>query len=415
MTKPNRGYLAVGLAGLAYLIAVTQRTTMGSVALDASTRFHTNAQQLSSLAVMQLVFYAAMQVPVGILLDRFGSRKLLASGAVLMAIGQVVVGLSDALPTAIVGRILVGVGDACTFISMMRMSNSWFSGKIASHLQQWLATIGQTGQILSAIPFAMLLHMTSWESAFVSASAMSLLIAVVVWVFANENPAKEIHHSVKLTDVFAKLRSNTRRPVTWLAFFTHFTTQSTGTTFALLWGVPFMVSALALPRATAGGFLTLFVITNASMGPLIGLFCARFPKRRQWFVLGVVASIVTVWLLVVSHQGVTPIWLLTALVMIIGVGGPSSMIAFDYSKEAFSANELGATNGLINVGGFLASLTMMWIVGLSLDLQGGPNLYTLEHFRVAFALQLVVTGIGLVGFLLSWRSFRNTFPSKTLL
>jgi MFS family permease len=415
MTKPNRGYLAVGLAGLAYLIAVTQRTTMGSVALDASTRFHTNAQQLSSLAVMQLVFYAAMQVPVGILLDRFGSRKLLASGAVLMAIGQVVVGLSDALPTAIVGRILVGVGDACTFISMMRMSNSWFSGQIASHLQQWLATIGQTGQILSAIPFAMLLHMTSWESAFVSASALSLLISVVVWVFANENPAKEIHHSVKLTDVFAKLRSNTRRPVTWLAFFTHFTTQSTGTTFALLWGVPFMVSALALPRATAGGFLTLFVITNASMGPLIGLFCARFPKRRQWFVLGVVASIVTVWLLVVSHQGVTPIWLLTALVMIIGVGGPSSMISFDYSKEAFSANELGATNGLINVGGFLASLTMMWIVGLSLDLQGGANLYTLEHFRVAFALQLVVTGIGLVGFLFSWRSFRNTFPSKTLL
>jgi MFS family permease len=217
-----------------------------------------------------------------------------------------------------------------------------------------------------------------------------------------------------LADVFAKLRANTRRPVTWLAFFTHFTTQSTGTTFALLWGVPFMVSALALPRATAGGFLTLFVVTNASMGPLIGLFCARFPRQRQWFVLGVVLAIVASWFLVISHQGVTPIWLLTVLVMIIGVGGPSSMIAFDYSKEAFAASELGATNGLINVGGFLASLTMMWIVGLSLDLQGGRSLYTLDHFRVAFALQLTVTAIGLAGFLFSWRRYRNTLHSKTL-
>ena len=414
MTKSSRGVLAVALAGGAYLIAVTQRSTMGSVALDASVRFHTNAQQLSSLAVLQLVFYAAMQIPVGILLDRFGSRKLLAVGAILMASGQVVVGLSEVLPSAIVGRILVGIGDACTFISMMRMSNSWFSGKIASHLQQWLATVGQTGQILSAIPFALLLHMTSWESAFVSASALSVLIGILVWFFAKENPAKEFHHSVRIKTVFAKLRVNLRKPITWLAFFTHFSTQSTGTTFALLWGIPFMVSALSLPRATAGGFLTLFVLTNASMGPFIGLFCARFPRQRQLFVVGVVTSIVLVWLAFISQPGITPLWLLALLVMVIGVGGPSSMIAFDYSKEAFEASELGATNGLINVGGFLASLTMMWLVGFSLDLQGGPNLYSLAHFKVSFGLQLIVTAIGMTGFVLSWIKFRNKKHTNSL-
>ena len=294
------------------------------------------------------------------------------------------------------------------------MSNSWFTGRIASHLQQWLATLGQTGQILSAIPFALLLHIAGWESAFIAAAAMSVVIGALVWLYAKENPAREVHHATRINGVLANLKKNIRKPVTWLAFFTHFSTQSTGTTFALLWGVPFMVSALGLSRGVAGGFLTLFVLTNASMGPIIGLFCARMPRQRHLFVLGVVGSIVAIWFVMILYPGPPSMWLLALLVMIIGVGGPTSMVAFDYSKEAFPASELGATNGLINVGGFLASLAMMWIIGVSLDIQGGTVLYSLEHFKVAFTLQLSITAIGVAGFLLSLRAMRNNSPAKTL-
>jgi MFS family permease len=212
---------------------------------------------------------------------------------------------------------------------------------------------------------------------------------------------------VPFSIVFANLRKNLRVPVTWLAFFTHFSTQATGTTFALLWGVPFMVSALGLARAEAGGFLTLFVVTNAACGPLIGLFCARFPNYRQLFTLTLVSAIVLVWLSLVLFPGQTPIWLLAVVVLLIGVGGPASMIAFDYSKERFPPEELGVTNGLINVGGFLASLMMMWLIGFCLDTLGGANVYSLDNFRVAFALPLLVSLVGIAGLLLSGRVLRN--------
>lgn len=407
MTKSSRRLAAVGVAGLAYLVAVTQRTTMGSVALDAADRFGTSAQQLASLAVLQLIFYAGMQIPVGIMLDRFGSRRVLTAGAILMAAGQFLVGVAPRLEFAVLGRILVGIGDACTFISMMRLANSWYTGKFASQLQQWLATIGQSGQILSAIPFALLLHASGWVPAFVSAAAVSILTAALIWLIAKENPATTTGALVPFSIVFANLRKNLRVPVTWLAFFTHFSTQATGTTFALLWGVPFMVSALGLARAEAGGFLTLFVVTNAACGPLIGLFCARFPNYRQLFTLTLVSAIVLVWLSLVLFPGQTPIWLLAVVVLLIGVGGPASMIAFDYSKERFPPEELGVTNGLINVGGFLASLMMMWLIGFCLDTLGGANVYSLDNFRVAFALQLLVSLVGIAGLLLSGRVLRN--------
>jgi MFS family permease len=101
-----------------------------------------------------------------------------------------------------------------------------------------------------------------------------------------------------------------------------------------------MVSALGLARAEAGGFLTLFVVTNAACGPLIGLFCARFPTYRQLFTLTLVSAIVLGWLTLVLFPGQTPIWLLAVVVLLIGVGGPASMIAFDYSKERFPPEEL---------------------------------------------------------------------------
>lgn len=379
---------------------------MGAVALVAADRFHTSAQQLSSLAVLQLLFYAGAQIPVGILLDRFGSRRLLTFGALLMAAGQITVSLSMGLGMAVLGRILVGLGDACTFISMIRMANSWFEGKAASHLQQWLATIGQSGQILSAIPFALFLHLNGWESAFLSLSAFSILVGVLLWLFAKDNPQHALEEHENISHVFDRLKVNIRKPVTWVAFFTHFSTQSPGTTFALLWGIPFMVSGLGYSPAQAGGYLVLFVVTNASGGPLIGLFCARFPHLRHVFVYTIVAMVAACWV-VIALVPVPSEGLMAAIVMIIGLGGPSSMIAFDYSKGAIAPKELGAANGLINVGGFLASLIMMWLVGFSLDLQGGPQLYSLHNFKNAFLLELLVLGLGTVGLLMSLRVLRN--------
>jgi MFS family permease len=412
MTKSSRRLAAVAVAGLAYLAAVTQRTTMGSVALDAADRFDTSAQQLASLSVLQLIFYAGMQIPVGIMLDRLGSRKILAAGAFLMASGQFLVAFAPNLSIAVLGRILVGIGDACTFISMMRLANSWYTGRFASQLQQWLATFGQSGQILSAIPFALLLHTAGWVPAFVSAAGVSVLTGTLIWIIAKENPATTSVEVIRFSTVIANLKKNLKVPVTWLAFFTHFSTQATGTTFALLWGVPFMISALGLARAEAGGFLTLFVVTNAAMGPVIGLFCARYPWHRQLFVLTLVTSIVLGWLTLVLYPGTTPLWLLGSLVVLIGIGGPASMVAFDYSKESFPPAELGVTNGLINVGGFLASLVMMWLIGFCLDSLGGDVVYSLENFRVAFALQLIVSLVGIAGLILSGRVIRNKLHSN---
>jgi MFS family permease len=374
---------------------------MGVASLDASERFGTTASQLSTLAVLQLVVYASMQVPVGILLDRHGPRRMLTTGAAIMALGQLVVAIAPTLEVAVLGRMLVGMGDAFTFISMIRLANNWLSGKRASITQQWLATIGQTGQIASAVPFALLLHTTSWETAFLALSAIGFMITALVFIGVWDDQARRSSMAPKRSGVLLNINSALADKAVPLGFWTHFSTQASGTMFALLWGVPFMIGGQGFTAAEASSVLTIFVVVNAIAGLIIGWTVANHPNARRPLVRWVVISIILAWSAAAAYEGPLPYLAVCSLVALMGIGGPASMIAFDFSRSYVAKENLGISNGIINVGGFLACFVMLFLVGIALDFQhamDGEALYSTLHFRFAMATQLIVLIIGLYFF-----------------
>jgi MFS family permease len=142
---------ATGL--LAYIVAVLDRTTLGVSGLSAADRFAASPSLLSTFVVLQVVVYAGAQVPAGVLLDRYGSRVLIVAGAALMASGQLLLALTESLPLAIGARAIVGLGDAVTFISVLRLVPRWFPPRQVPLLTQLTGICGQLGQVLSALPF----------------------------------------------------------------------------------------------------------------------------------------------------------------------------------------------------------------------------------------------------------------------
>jgi MFS family permease len=118
-----RAWLVWGIAVGAYVVAVLQRTSLGVSGLDAAARFEISAGLLGTFAVVQLLVYAAMQVPVGAMVDRIGPRAMVIGGSLLMAVGQASLAFAHSFPAAILARVLVGAGDAMTFISVLRLIN----------------------------------------------------------------------------------------------------------------------------------------------------------------------------------------------------------------------------------------------------------------------------------------------------
>jgi MFS family permease len=396
---------------LAYVIAVLDRTTLGVSGLNAADRFGASPSVLSTFVVLQVVVYACAQVPAGVLLDRFGSRVLIAGGAGLMASGQLVLALSESLPLAIAARAVVGLGDAFTFISVLRLVPNWFAPNRVPLLTQLTGICGQLGQVLSAVPFLALLTATTWEDAYVSVAALGVLGLALVLAVVRDTPHGRVIacETMTMRATLASVKTVWLRPGTRLGTFTHMGTQFSVTVFALIWGVPYLTVAQGRTTGEAGGLLTLSVVAAISSGIAIGIFSARRPHRRSWVVLAIIASNTAAWTAVLVLPGPAPLWLLVTLVVVISVGGPGSMVGFDFARTFNPSATLGTAQGMVNMGGYLASLIVMQMMGVIIGAAGG---YTFDSFRLAWTVQYAVWAVSVVGILITRRKARQLMKAE---
>lgn len=391
---------------LAYIVAVLDRTTLGVSGLAAAERFSAGPTLLSTFVVVQVVVYAGAQVPAGLLLDRFGSKALIVSGATVMASGQLVLAFTESLPTAIAARAVVGLGDAVTFISVLRLVPQWFAPHRVPLVTQLTGICGQLGQVLSALPFLAVLSASGWSVAYASVAALGVLSIVLILLLVKNSPDSTAVSTATMSigETLASVRTVWLRPGTRLGFFTHMGTQFSVTVFALMWGVPYLTVAQGVSSAMAGTLLTASVVAAIASGVLVGIFTGRHPHRRSRLVLAIIASNALVWTVVLALPGRAPLWLLVVLVVVISVGGPGSMVGFDFARTFNPSATLGTAQGMVNMGGFIASLLLMQAMGLILQASGGISF---DSFRLAWTLQYAVWALAVVGILITRHKARR--------
>jgi MFS family permease len=351
-----------------------------------------------------------------VLVDRLGPRRLVVSGALLMAAGQLVRAVADTVAVAVIARVLVGAGDALTFISVLRLVAAWFPPNRVPVITQLTGITGQLGQVLSAYPLVALLRGPGWTTAFVSAAALGVVVGVLALAILRDAPPGTPARTgrVSARDLRGDLVTAWLHPGTRLGLWTHFTTQFSGTVFALLWGFPFLVSGEGLSTGTASALLTVFVLAGMVAAPVFGVLVERHPLRRSWLVLAITGATAAVWAVLLALPGPAPLWLLIVLVLTLALGGPGSMIGFDFARTFNPPSRLGTATGIVNVGGFVASLLTIFAIGAVLDLvsPAGTTSYSLDAFRMALSVQFVVWLVGGAGIVIARRKVRRRMAAQ---
>lgn len=382
---PPGGRRAVAVWGLGvavYFVAITYRTSLGVAGIDAAERFHINASALSTFSILQVLVYAGMQIPVGLMVDRLGTRKVLMLGVVLFTLGQFGFAFSHSYPMALGSRALLGCGDAMTFISVLRLGSRWFPARRGPMIAQVAALFGMAGNLVSTLVIARALHSAGWTTTFAGSALGGVAVLGLVLFFLKDHPkgfepAPASHMGADY--VRRQIADAWREPGTRLGMWVHFTTQFPAMVFLLLWGMPFLVEAQGLSRATAGQLLTLVVLSNMAVGLVYGQVIARHHAARAPLALGTAGATALLWGTVLLWPSAhAPMWLLIVLCAVLGACGPASMIGFDFARPANPPERIGTASGIVNMGGFTASMTTLLAVGVLLDLTG-------ENFRIAFA------------------------------
>ncbi len=396
-----RGPWSVWFVGLlVYILAVFHRSSLGVAGLVATERFDISATQLATFTMLQLLVYAGMQIPVGLLVDRFGSRSVLLVGLVLMTMGQAGFAFTDNYALALVARAFVGVGDAMTFICVLRLVSSWFPGRRIPLVTQLTGVLGQIGAIAAAVPMTWALGHLGWTRAYLGAASLGLVLVVAVLLVLHDAPDGRNLRGPRLSmsAIRESLTASWAQPGTRLGFWMHFTSQFSATTLSLLWGFPFFVRGEGRSSSTAGLLLTLIVVSIICCGPVFGWLVGAHPWHRSTLVLTIVGAIVTVWTVVLAWPGDAPLGLLMLLAVVVGAGGPASVIGFDVGRTSNPSHRLASATGIINQAGFYATLFLVVAIGVVLDWRtpGGGSDYPASAFRWAMSVQYLLWALGIV-------------------
>ncbi|MEU2247529.1 MFS transporter [Streptomyces sp. NPDC019224] len=381
-----------GIGVAVYFVAIIFRTSLGVAGLDAADRFDVNASALSTFSILQLLVYAGMQIPVGLMVDRLGTKRVLTLGAVLFTLGQLGFALSPSYGTALASRALLGCGDAMTFISVLRLGTRWFPARRGPLISQVAALFGMAGNLVSTLLIARALHGFGWTTTFVGSSLAGVVVLVLLLLFLKDHPEEYEPPPAQHAGgayIRKQIAASWREPGTRLGMWVHFTTQFPAMVFLLLWGMPFLVEDQGLGRGTAGELLTLVVLSNMTLGLVYGQVIARHHAARVPLALGTVGTTAALWAATIFHPGDhAPMWLLVVLCLVLGACGPASMIGFDFSRPANPPERQGTASGIVNMGGFIASMTTLLAVGVLLDATG-------DNYRVAFSSVFVLEALGI--------------------
>lgn len=403
-----RSYFVWGVGVFAFVAMVMQRTTLGVSGLDATQRFGISPSSLSLFVFVQVLAYVLVQIPAGMLVDRWGSRAMGVLSCLVAACGQLLLALTTQLVPAIAARVLVGMGDALILMAVLALIPRWFPGRMVPLITQLTVIVGQLGQILSAIPFLWLLHTRGWVAAFTSAGALSVLAALLFWVSVRDRaPGVQAAGgpAASLREMLAQVRTVWRRPGTKLGYFGHTAAQFSVMVFCLLWGYPYLVGAQGVAPAAASQMLTVLVVCSATVAPLVGILAARRPQLRTRLLTGSALATMTVWTVLIALPGPAPAWLLYVLIVVLSFGSPASVVALDIARTANPSANVAVAQSIVNVGGFSATLVVLLSMGLVLDRLGG---FTLDAFRLAWLAQYPFWVLGLAGMFVLTRRARRT-------
>jgi sugar phosphate permease len=290
---------------------------------------------------------------------------------------------------------------------VLRLVPHWFTPRQVPLVTQLTGICGQLGQVLSAVPFLALLLDKGWTVAYTAVAALGVLSIILTLALVKDTPsgtaARATSGSVRET--LAGVKTVWLRPGTRLGFFTHMGTQFSVTVFALMWGVPYLTVAQGTSRSAAGTLLTISVLAAILAGVVIGIFTGRHPHRRTRLVLAIIASNALIWTVVLALPGRAPLWLLVVLIVVISIGGPGSMVGFDFARTFNPSTTLGTAQGMVNMGGFVASLLVMQSIGVTIGAAGG---YSFESFRLAWTVQYAIWALSAVGILITRKKARRT-------
>lgn len=365
--------IVFGIVLTSFVLSFFHRTAPAAIASELARTFSINAAVLGTLAATYFYVYTVLQIPVGVLADTLGPRRLLSSGSLIAAVGSLAFALAPGWEIAAVGRTLVGIGVSVAFISILKITATWFPADRFATLNGLTMFAGNAGAVVAGAPLGWLVTHTSWRSVFVALALLSALLGVATWLFVRDTPQQRGFAPVAPTPSTSAPRvrwtsalwSVLRNPSTWPGFFVNVGIGGSYLAFAGLWAVPWLEFAYGMSRVEAAQHASALLFGVAVGSLIVGWLSDRVGKRRLLMRILAVVYVLS-WVPLVMRVE-WPAAAMLAWFAFIGLATPGFTLAWTVAKEVNRPEHSGIATAVVNVGIFLGVGILQPLVGWVID------------------------------------------------
>jgi len=363
-----------GIVLASFVLSFFHRTAPAAIAGELTRAFAINSAVLGTLAATYFYVYTVLQIPVGVLADTLGPRRILSAGSIVAGIGSLAFAIAPTWEIAAAGRTLVGIGVSVAFIAILKISAVWFPANRFATLNGVTLFAGNLGAVIAGAPLAWIVTQTSWRAVFVGLAVLSTALGVATWLRVRDRPEAlgfpPVHaprtdggvESARWSQALGKVLAN---PATWPGFFVNAGIGSSYLAFAGLWAIPYLEQVHGMARVTAAQHTSVLLLGVAFGSVAVGILSDRLNNRRGVMRIYAVLNALS-WLPWVLHAQ----WPLPATLAWFGLMGlliPGFTLTWAVAKEVNHPAHSGIATSVVNVGIFLGTGILQPWVGWVLD------------------------------------------------
>lgn len=388
---------------LGYCLSYLFRVVNAVLAPDLTSELDLTAEDLGLLTATYFITFAAFQLPLGILLDRYGPRKIEATLLIFAALGAYLFSQGDSITALMIGRGLIGFGVSACLMAAFKAFTQWFQAHQLPMVNGIIMAAGGFGALVATSPVQSLLVVTDWRGIFLMLAAVTLFAAILVYVLVPDAPTSSNGDTV--TQQLKGLKSVFGDPFFWRVAPVTMLSQASFISVQSLWAGPWLREVGGLSRGEAADLLFLIAFSMVMGFLVIGGIATRlaragFPTIRVAG-LGMFVFMLVQGLIISGSMGnqLTPVW------MAFGFFGTTGIVQYAVLSQRFHRSLSGRVMTAINLMVFIAAFGLQWMSGAVIDLwpQSEPGRYQPESFQFAFGVLLFLQVLSFLWFVLPRR------------